>query len=209
LRARGLWKRRSESAKLELCQPTLVNCQSGRALRAALAAWCEMSNRGSLFTIERAAVEDVDLVKQVLSETWVDTYAGHLSRSTIEQVTTRWHAPSVLRSQIEKPGDYFAVAKHAGTIIGLITVVALNRDELHLSRLYVRPAYQGKGVGTRLLDAAIACYPDATLLRLEVEQHNAKGHAYWRSRMFVDIGAKMEQIGTDELAVITMERVLK
>ena len=162
-----------------------------------------------MFTIERATVEDVEPLKQVLSETWVATYADHLSRSTIEQVTTHWHDPGLLRSQIEKPGDYFAVAKDHGTIIGLITVVVLNRDELYLSRLYIRPAYQGKGVGSRLLNAAIALYPDATVIRLEVEQDNAKGRAYWRSQKFVDIGTKIEQIGTDNIAVITMERRLR
>lgn len=162
-----------------------------------------------MFTIERAKVNEVDLIKEVLSETWVATYADHLSRATIEQVTTHWHDPKVLRSQIEKPGDYFAVAKDDGTIIGLVTLMALNRDELYLSRLYVRPAYQGKGVGTRLLNAAIASYPDASVVRLGVEQQNAKGHSYWRSQKFVDIGANVEQIGHDSITVITMERKLK
>ena len=162
-----------------------------------------------MFTIERATVEEGDLIKQVLSETWIATYANHLSRSTIEQVTTHWHDPRLLRSQIEKLGDYFAVAKDDGTIIGLITVIVLSSEELYLPRLYVRPAYQRKGVGSRLLNAAIASYPDATVIRLEVEQQNATGHAFWRSQKFVDIGTNIEQIGTDTIAVITMERRLK
>lgn len=162
-----------------------------------------------MFTIERAKVEEVDQIKQVLSETWVATYGDHLSRSTIEQVTTHWHDPGLLRSQIEKLGDYFAVAKDDGKIIGLVSVVVLSRDELYLSRLYVRPQYQGMGVGTRLLNAAIESYPDATIIRLEVEQQNAKGHSYWRKQKFVDIGTNIEQIGTDRIAVITMERKLK
>lgn len=162
-----------------------------------------------MFTIERAKVEEVDPIKQVLSETWVATYGDHLSPSTIKQVTTHWHDPGLLRSQIEKPGDYFAVAKDDGKIIGLVNVVVLSRDELHLSRLYVRPQYQGMGVGTRLLNAAIASYPDATIIRLGVEQQNAKGHSFWRKQKFVDIGTNIEQIGTDRMAVITMERKLK
>ena len=112
-----------------------------------------------MVTIERAKVEDVGLIKQALSETWLATYAAHLSRSTIEQVTTHWHDPSLLRSQIEMPKVYFAVARVAGTIIGLITAVALNQDELQIARLYVRPAYQRKGVGSQLLNAAISSYP--------------------------------------------------
>ena len=165
-----------------------------------------MSKTGWMITIERAKVEDVDLIKQALSETWLATYAAHLSRSTIEQVTTDWHAPLVLRSQIENSNVYFAVARDDATIVGLITVVALNQGELHISRLYVRPAYQRRGIGSQLLNAAIALYPDATVIRLEVEQHNEQGHAYWRSQKFVDIATKTEQIGTDEIPVISMER---
>ena len=162
-----------------------------------------------MLTIERATAEDVDRIKQVLGETWIATYADHLSRSTIEQVTTHWHDPKLLQSQIEKPGDFFAVAKDDGTIIGLITVIAMSRDELYLPRLYVHPEYQARGIGTRLLNEAIASYPDAALIRLEVEQQNANGHAYWRSQKFVDTGMSIEQVGTDRLSVISMERRLK
>ena len=63
-----------------------------------------------MFTIARATENDVDAIKKVLSATWVDTYASYLSPSTIEQVTTEWHAPKLLRSQIERDTNYFAVA---------------------------------------------------------------------------------------------------
>lgn len=82
------------------------------------------------------------------------------------------------------------------------------RDELYLSRLYVRPEHQGKGVGTRLLNMAIASYPEATSIRLEVEQQNTKGLSYWRSQRFVGIGMNILHVGTDSMAVITMQRSL-
>jgi ribosomal protein S18 acetylase RimI-like enzyme len=160
-------------------------------------------------TIARARVDEVDAIRRVLSETWTATYADHLSRSTIEQVTTHWHAPALLCSQIEKPGDYFGVAKYEGTIIGLITVAAAKRDELFLPRLYVHPGHQRKGVGTGLLNAAIAMYPDARLIRLEVEERNANGRSYWRHQNFIDMGTSFQQIGNDRIEVITMERRLK
>jgi ribosomal protein S18 acetylase RimI-like enzyme len=162
-----------------------------------------------MLTIERATVGDVDLVKQLLSETWVATYADHLSPSTVEQVTTHWHDPRLLRSQIEKSGDFFAVAKDDGKILGIITVIAVSREELHLARLYVRPEHQGKGVGSRLLAAAIESYPDAKVVRLKVEQQNTKSHSYWRNRKFFDTGTSVEQVGTDRMTVVSMERRLE
>ena len=159
-----------------------------------------------MIAIEPARVEEVDLIKQVLSETWIDNYAAQLSHSTIEQVTTQWHDPLVLRSQIEDPRFYFAVARDAGTIMGLVTAITLNQTELHISRLYVRPAHQRRGVGGQLLRAAIASHPEAAVIRLEVEQHNARGQAFWCSQGFVAVGTKTEHIGVDEIPVVSMER---
>ena len=162
-----------------------------------------------MITVERAKSEDVDSIKRVLSETWMDTYADHLPRSTIEYVTTNWHDPNMLRSQIENPGDYFAVAKDEGNVTGLVTVVSVGQNELYLTRLYVHPQHQRRGIGTDLLNAALAAYPDAKTIRLEVEQHNTKGLSFWRKQKFVEVGTRIEQIGTDRMAVITMERRLK
>jgi ribosomal protein S18 acetylase RimI-like enzyme len=162
-----------------------------------------------MLSIERATGEDVDLVRDLLSETWVDTYAPHMSRATIEQVTTHWHNRELLRSQIEKPGDYFAVAKQDCKIIGLITVIVLGPQELHLPRLYVHPEHQRKGIGTRLLQAALAEYPDAMVVRLQVEHQNPKGLSYWRKQGFVEVGTNVEQIGADRIEVVNMERRLQ
>jgi ribosomal protein S18 acetylase RimI-like enzyme len=162
-----------------------------------------------MIAVERAKSEDVDSIKRVLSETWMDTYGDYLSRSTIEHVTANWHDPNLLRSQIENSGGYFAVAKDDGRVIGLVTVVSVGQNELYLARLYVHPQYQRRGIGTDLLNAALAAYPDAIAIRLEVEQHNTKGLSYWRKQKFVDVGTRIEQIGTDSMAVISMERKLK
>src|SRR5688572_10076077 len=137
-----------------------------------------------MFTIARATENDVDAIKKVLSATWVDTYASYLSPSTIEQVTTEWHAPGLLRSQIERDTNYFAVAWLDGEIVGLVTVVERNPLDLHLLRLYVLPQHQKKGIGTALLDSALSRYPAARTVRLEVEQQNEKGVSYWRRQHF-------------------------
>jgi ribosomal protein S18 acetylase RimI-like enzyme len=162
-----------------------------------------------MLTIERAEAEDVEAIRQVLSETWVATYADHLSASTIEQVATNWHDAGMLRSQILQSGVYFAVAKVDGRIVGLITVLAVNREELLLSRLYVLPAYQGKGIGSGLLNAATASHPEAKSIRLAVEQQNARARSFWRGHGFADTGASTERVGDDSIAVVTMERWLR
>ena len=56
--------------------------------------------------IERAAVEDVLAIKDVLSETWHDTYASLLPTSAIETITSQWHAPGLLERQVQGPDLY-------------------------------------------------------------------------------------------------------
>jgi hypothetical protein len=89
-----------------------------------------------MIAVERAKPEDVDSIKRVLSETWMDTYGDYLSRSTIEHVTANWHDPNLLRSQIENPAGYFAVAKDEGRVIGLVTVGSVGQNELYLAQYY-------------------------------------------------------------------------
>ena len=162
-----------------------------------------------MLTIARATEDDVDAIKEVLSATWIDTYASHLSPATIAQVTTEWHAPELLRSQIERDTCYFAVARLDGEIVGLVTVVETSPLELHVLRLYVRPQHQKRGIGTALLDSALSRYPAARTVRLEVEQRNEGGVSYWRRQRFVAVGSSTQQVGADVLSILTMERRLE
>ena len=162
-----------------------------------------------MLTIARATEHDVDAIKQVLSTTWVDTYASYLSPSTIEQVTTEWHTPELLRSQIERDTIYFAVARLHDEIVGLVTVEEMNPLELHLLRLYVLPIHQRKGIGTELLDSALSHYPRARSIRLEVEEQNEKGVSYWGKHHFIAVGSSTQQIGADLLSTVTMLRQLE
>ena len=162
-----------------------------------------------MFSIARATAHDVDAIKRVLSDTWVDTYASYLSPSTIEHVTTEWHARELLRSQIERDTGYFAVAWLDGEIVGLVTVVERSPLDLHLLRLYVLPQHQEQGIGTALLDAALTRYPAARTVRLEVERQNEKGISYWQRRHFVAVGSSAQRVGADALTTVTMERRLE
>jgi ribosomal protein S18 acetylase RimI-like enzyme len=161
-----------------------------------------------MITIARATEADVDAIKRVLSATWIDTYASYLSPPTIEQVTTEWHARELLGSQVERDTNYFAVAWLDGEIVGLVTVDGTNPLDLHLLRLYVLPSHQQRGIGTALLDSALAAFPAARTARLEVEEQNEKGVSYWRRQHFVPVGSSTLQVGGDLLSFVIMVRQL-
>jgi ribosomal protein S18 acetylase RimI-like enzyme len=160
-----------------------------------------------MVSIERANVEDVPEIKQVLSETWRATYSSFLSPATINAVTSVWHSPDQLAAQIQNPLIFFGVAKtDNGAIIGLTTMGQITADTVVLSRLYVYPQYQRQGIGSQLLQASITAFPNARTIRLEVEENNRSAHAFYRNHGFRETESKEERVEEDVIKVMVMEK---
>src|SRR5262245_30864761 len=96
--------------------------------------------------VERAALQDVLAIKDVLRETWRDTYASLLSETAIETITSQWHAPALLAEQLQNPEIYFAIARDGEVVAGVVTARKQD-DAIVVDRLYVRPQYQRRGIG--------------------------------------------------------------
>lgn len=159
--------------------------------------------------IERARVEEAQEIKQVLSETWVDTYGPFLSQETIRKVTSAWHDPKLLASQIQDPEIFFGVAKdESDRILGLVTARKRGVDTVAIFRLYVHPQHQRKGIGSRLLEESVLAFSGARRIQLEIEEQNHKGLAFYFKQGFKEIGRKEERVEDEVLKVIEMEKRL-
>jgi ribosomal protein S18 acetylase RimI-like enzyme len=148
---------------------------------------------------------DIPAVKELLTFTWLDTYGELLSPETIETATTIWHDPKMLAQQAHDPNFIFIVYEESGTVLGLLTMRILDAHTVFLNRLYVHPAHQRTGIGSHLLQAALAECEGAQKVVLEVEEKNAKGAAFYRKHGFSEKEQKVEKVGTEEIAVIVME----
>ena len=165
--------------------------------------------KANMVKIERARVEEAQEIKQVLSETWVDTYGPFLSQETIRKVTSAWHDPKLLASQIKDPGIFFGVAKDENDrILGLVTARKRDTDTVVIFRLYVHPQHQRKGIGSRLLEEAALAFSGARRIQLEIEEQNHKGLAFYLKQGFTEIGRKEERVEDEVLKVIEMEKRL-
>ena len=73
---------------------------------------------------------------------------------------------------IEKTGVYdnYQGGGHAALVVS---------GEIDLRRLYILPAYQGRGLGHALFGASLGAFPDARAIRLEVEPNNAPAIAFY------------------------------
>lgn len=154
--------------------------------------------------IRPAVPDDAEATRRVLVETWHDTYDPLLGPAKVAEITGQWHTAGVLAGQIGEPGASFLVAEHAGRLIGHALAREPQPGVLFLSRLYVLPAWQRRGVGARLLGAALERHPGAAVVRLNVGAENGKGVAFYRRHGFVAVGEQARE----GLRSLRMEKAL-
>jgi ribosomal protein S18 acetylase RimI-like enzyme len=148
---------------------------------------------GPQITIREAEPPDLAAVRALLVETWHDTYDALIGTEKVTEITDSWHSIENLKRQLAMPATAFFVAEQAGAIVGHAFANGQRPPSLMLSRLYVLPLSQRRGIGTLLLAAAIERYPACNVVRLEVEAGNAKGLAFYRGQGFHDVGERMEE----------------
>lgn len=155
--------------------------------------------------VRRATQGDIPAIRSVLAITWRDTYAAFVSLEAIERTTAAWHAPQVLAAEVANPAVFTGVAEDASGVVGMVS--AHDRDgRVEIARLYVLPTVQRRGIGGRLLAAALEAFPARALARLGVEEQNPKGRSFYGKQGFVAVGEQeIDAFGTS-LRLIVMER---
>jgi ribosomal protein S18 acetylase RimI-like enzyme len=97
---------------------------------------------------------DVDAVLAVTREAWQFTYATIFDAAFIDQFARTNYAPERLRALVplvEAHQMFFEVALDADRIIGFCNIGMTARGA-ELFRIYLRPAYIGRGIGSTLLE---------------------------------------------------------
>jgi ribosomal protein S18 acetylase RimI-like enzyme len=146
-------------------------------------------------------------VSRLLAETWHDTHDAELGVEAVSAVTAKWHAPALLRAQIEDPSRCFLVAEDGkGALVGHALSWLGEDGCLNLLRLYVLPRAQGQGLGSRLFDTAMAAWPDARRFRLEVRPDNRRAICFYESRGFRIVRANGAEAGFTDVPALVMER---
>jgi GNAT superfamily N-acetyltransferase len=142
----------------------------------------------------RPAVEaDLDEVRALLRETWHQVYDPILGRDSVDEVTQRWHARELLARQLGQPDASFLVACEGDVVAAHGFAFVPEPTILAVSRLYVRPSHQQRGIGKILFEALCARHPEPATLRLFVAAQNPVGLAFWHGRGFAVVSDGIEE----------------
>ena len=142
--------------------------------------------------IRPAEEADIDAVRALLREAWHQVYDPIIGSASVDDVTSRWHAPEQLASDLRAPHSSFLVAHEGGLLVAHGFAHLREPGTLVVSRLYVRPGHQRRGIGKRLLAALVARHA-AAVLRLFVAAENVRGLSFWRREGFTEVGEAIEE----------------
>jgi len=141
--------------------------------------------------IRHAEPEDSEQIHDVALKSWKDTYIQILSEEAIEEVVEAWYDIDKLEEQVEDP--IFYVAEEDENLIGFVHA-SVEDSKATLHRIYLKPKYQGQGVGSKLYQKVEKDVRDkkADKIELEVLAENQKGVRFYQKQGFKE--KKSEEI---------------
>ena len=142
---------------------------------------------------------DAEELHELLGISWADTYRGILSDSIINTANTVWHSTETLRRQMKNKTILFAGYREDGKLLGMARAAKVESNSVRIFQLYVLPANQRNGIGTRLMDYLATYFPEATRFVLDVSVGNERGISFYEKYGFKFLGTSTLKIGNEEI----------
>jgi ribosomal-protein-alanine N-acetyltransferase len=111
---------------------------------------------------------------------------------------------AVWREELESPLGLYLLLEERGEIFGQIGVRHV-LDELHITTLAVRPERRRQGHARTLVGAALAAFPGARRVHLEVRPSNAAARALYEALGFATTGLRRRYYGDEDALLMTLD----
>ncbi len=163
-----------------------------------------------VFFIRTASERDIEPVRALLARTWHATYDAIYGADRVAQLISDWHSLKAMKERVEKKGGEFLVADDGRRIAGMGFAAMSTKmaKTALLHQLYVDPQFQRQGVGRDIFAELETCFPDAEIMRLEVEPKNTVAIAFYEGVGFAEVDRVERMAGVEGLPGIVMEKIL-
>ena len=170
---------------------------------------------GLTFTIRRGNADDAELLTELGSRTFSETFAADNSAENMAAYLAVAFNQEQQASELADSCSSFHIAQAEGVAVGYAMLRSGNvpaevtgDKPIELVRLYVSRESLGSGVGAALMQV---CIDDARqtghdTLWLGVWEHNARAQSFYRKWNFVKVGTHVFQLGDDRQTDFLMQR---
>ncbi|MER8025892.1 GNAT family N-acetyltransferase [Glutamicibacter protophormiae] len=132
-------------------------------------------------SIRIASLDDVQAIRSIGLITWPATYLGFTSPDFVmNNLNTWWSHESVSASITD---DTTFIASQGEQAVGTLTLGRFE-DEPVIWKIYVVPEAHGQGIGTALMNVALAAVGPAQDVRIEFVKGNDTAYTFYERRGF-------------------------
>jgi len=156
--------------------------------------------------IRECSISDLPILQKISRETFQSTFGDMNTQENMNAYLEEAFHPERLKRELENEGTSFYFIYENEELAGYLK---LNESEaqtdvhdpasLELERIYVAGSFQGKGVGRRLMEKAVAeaARRKKTYLWLGVWEKNKKALAFYEKNGFYLMGTHAFVMGTE------------
>ncbi len=165
-------------------------------------------------------IKDIDAIIKLAYLTWNKHYPGIISQGQIDYMLSLMYNKERLQQRMQN-GDRFLLARVGSTATScakinandleyndntsenlcrnasLVGFLSIGKKPNHhfIYQLYIHPNWQGKGIGTMLLDEITKHIDDCKILQLHVNRNNHRALHFYQKNKFKVCGKKDTDIG--------------
>ena len=134
-----------------------------------------------MIKIEKISLKDLQRIIELAEKTWEPTYKEILSKEQLIYMFEMMYSEAVLRKRMLNVNDFY-ISKINQIDVGFLETVKNDEYKLYISKIYVDPNYQKKGIGKYLIEflEKKAISMKFKSLKLNVNRYNPAQHFYTR-----------------------------
>ncbi len=157
--------------------------------------------------IRKALEDDCRSIRRVAETTWHHTYEGIIPLGIQERFLKEAYSDGSLEKRIG--ASLFLVAEENGEVAGFANFSGVDEGySANLYAIYVLPAFQGRKIGSALLEEGMRNYAGLQSLTVDVEKENRAGLHFYKAKGFQKIKEFTEDLYGHSLQTVRMKRTL-
>lgn len=155
------------------------------------------------FKIRKMKKKDIRQVQQIAKTSWNHTYEGIIPFDIQEKFLEKAYNDEIMQQRLEH--SLMLVSEADGKIVGFVNYSFVREGgEAYLAAIYLAPEYQGKGIGTALLEEGLKHLEGVKKIFVEVETENRTGKNFYKAKGFEDVSEYDEDFEGHILKTVRM-----